>query len=195
MPAEGVGPSPSRRGRMECWAALAMVVGALILFWPGSASSIGETGPTVSHAALHRPAALTATDHAPASVPGAGATEGADEVTHGSDAGSEGVGRLGDDVGSAADRLLPGRDHDGDSSDRCRKDCPPPSDNRYNRAPDRCGNDCTPPSDDRHDRAPDKCRTDCTPPSDDRHHPDPGKCGHAHHPPTDQRHDPAPPAA
>src|SRR5579884_3086415 len=114
-----------RRARSECWAALAVVIGALMLFWPPSgAGAIGEH-VAVSHAALH---ARAVADHAVPSVPSGGVTTGVDDGTHAADAVADGVGKLADDVGAAADRLLPGRDRDGDSSDRCGNDCPPPSD-------------------------------------------------------------------
>ena len=169
----------SRRARSECWAALAVVVGAVMLFWPpAGAGAIGEH-IAVSHAALH---ATTVADHALPSVPSAGTTKAADDVTHGADAIADGVGKVGDVLGAAADRLLPGRDRDGDSSDRCGNDCPPPSDDHHagasgehpapgHNCDDACHGssasgcasaDCPPPSSD-------KCAKDCPSPSDDHY--------------------------
>src|SRR6185312_10691386 len=104
----------SCRARLECCAAVAVVVGALMLFRaPAGAGAVGEHH-AVSHAALH---ATAVADNALAPVPNAGAANAADDVSHGADAISDGVGKLADDVGAAAARLLPGGDHDGGSSD------------------------------------------------------------------------------
>ena len=169
----------SCRARLECCAAVAVVVGALMLFWaPGGAGAVGEHH-AVSHAALR---AMAVGDHAIAPAPTAGATTAADDATHGADAISDGAGKLADGVGAAADRLLPGRDRDGGSSDRCSNDCPGQSDDGYDRASreqpapdhqcdDACGGssagrcasaDCPSPSSER-------CAKDCPSPSGDQY--------------------------
>jgi len=176
----------SRRGRSQGWAALAVVIGALLLFWaPAGASSIGD-GSAVSAAADRVPVVV---DHAtPAAGKVGGATGDVGAVARSAGAAADDIGEVGDDVGSAVGRLLPGGDRDGESSgDRCGNDCRTSSEDRYDRssreqpAPEQqcddacrrssaggCGRaDCPPRSSDTDyrscpaDREPAECRRPC----------------------------------